>query len=71
VDPLEDVLPALTSSAAVDIELYALLALIFRDFVQKWYGDITSDTTFAVEVITVVAHVTRQVEQRVRMVFSE
>ena len=67
-DPLDQVLPALTSSANVDLELYALLAVIFRDFVQKWYGQITSDTAFVDEVVTVVAHVTRALEERLRKV---
>ena len=61
-------LPALTSSTNVDLELYALVAVIFRDFVHKWYGQITSDTAFVDEVVTVVAHVTRALEERLRKV---
>jgi sorting nexin-19 len=67
-DPLDQVLPALTSSPNVDLELYALIAVIFRDFVHKWYGQITSDTAFVDEVVTVVAHVTRALEERLRKV---
>lgn len=67
-EPLDQVLPALTSSANVDLELYALIAVIFRDFVHKWYGQITSDTAFVDEVVTVVAHVTRALEERLRKV---
>lgn len=61
-------LPALTSSTNVDLELYALLAVIFRDFVHKWYAQITSDVAFVDEVVTVVAHVTRALEERLRKV---
>ena len=67
-DPLDQVLPALTSSPNVDLELYALIAVIFRDFVQKWYGQITTDVAFVDEVVTVIAHVTRALEERLRKV---
>jgi hypothetical protein len=70
-DPLDQVLPALTSSTKVDLELYALIAVIFRDFVQKWYGQITSDVAFVDEVVTVIAHVTRALEERLRKVTLE
>lgn len=62
-------LPALTSSPPVDLELYALIAVIFRDFVHKWYAQITSDVGFVEEVVTVIAHVTRALEERLRKVF--
>lgn len=67
-EPLDQVLPALTSSTNVDLELYALIAVIFRDFVHKWYGQITSDVGFVEEVVTVIAHVTRALEERLRRV---
>jgi hypothetical protein len=67
-EPLDQVLPALTSSTKVDLELYALIAVIFRDFVQKWYGQITSDVAFVDEVVTVIAHVSRALEERLRKV---
>ncbi len=67
-EPLDEVLPALTSNSNVDLELYALIAVIFRDFVHKWYLQITNDNTFVEEVIVVIAHVTRALEQRLRRV---
>lgn len=70
-EPLDQALPALTSSANVDLELYALIALIFRDFVYKWYGQITNDVSFVQEVVTVVAHVTRALEERLRKVIPQ
>jgi sorting nexin-19 len=70
-EPLDKALPALTSSANVDLELYALIALIFRDFVYKWYGQITNDVAFVQEVVTVVAHVTRALEERLRKVLPQ
>jgi PXA domain len=65
---LDEVLPALTSNAHVDLELYALIAVIFRDFVHKWYLQITNDVAFVEEVIVVIAHVTRALETRLRKV---
>ena len=52
----------------MDLELYALIAVIFRDFVHKWYGQITSDVGFVEEVVTIIAHVTRALEERLRRV---
>ena len=69
-EALDQVLPALTSSPNVDLELYALIAVIFRDFVHKWYAQITSDTGFVEEVVIVIAHVTRALEERLRKVFK-
>jgi hypothetical protein len=70
-EPLDQALPALTSSSNVDLELYALISLIFRDFVYKWYGQITNDVAFVQEVVTVVAHVTRALEERLRKVIPQ
>ncbi|KAJ5678203.1 uncharacterized protein N7477_003836 [Penicillium maclennaniae] len=64
--PLEELLPPLTSSNDVDRQLYALLALIIKDFVYSWYSKITPDQAFVNEVLHVVAHCTRALEQRLR-----
>ncbi|KAK9479347.1 PXA domain-containing protein [Lipomyces japonicus] len=73
--PLEEALPALTSFADIDIELYALLSLILRQFVQAWYsavtGDEVVDKTFVYEVVHVIAHVTTSLEGRLRKVDPE
>ncbi|KAK9467943.1 PXA domain-containing protein [Lipomyces arxii] len=73
--PLEETLPALTSFTAIDVELYAFIALILRQFVQGWYSKVTddelSDKTFVYEVVHVVAHVTRSIEERLRKVELE
>ncbi|KAG0128243.1 PXA domain protein [Tuber indicum] len=69
--PLEQLLPALTSSPEVDLELYAFLAIIFRDFIYSWYSKITTDNAFADEIIAVVAHCSRAIEERVRKVDLE
>ena len=66
--PLEELLPALTSSPDVDLQLYALLAVVFRDFVYSWYSKITTDTVFVQEVVAVVAHCSRAIEERLRKV---
>ncbi|KAI5779416.1 PXA domain-containing protein [Peziza echinospora] len=69
--PLEDILPALTSSPQVDVQLYAFLAYICRDFIFAWYSKITNDRSFVDEVITVIAHTTRSLEQRTRQIDLE
>lgn len=69
--PIEDLLPPLTSSNEVDLELYAFIAIIIKDFVYPWYSRITPDHVFVDEVILVIAHCTRQLEQRLRNVDFE
>ncbi|KAE8349431.1 PXA domain-containing protein [Aspergillus coremiiformis] len=63
---LEDLLPPLTSSNEVDRQLYALIAIIFKEFVLSWYSKITSDQILVNEFVQVIAHCTRAVEQRLR-----
>ncbi|PHH59849.1 hypothetical protein CDD81_2428 [Ophiocordyceps australis] len=63
---LDEVLPPLTSRNDVDVEIYALLAIVVRDFVRTWYGGITPDEDFYGEVVHLVAHCTRALEQRLR-----
>ncbi|KAG7105975.1 Calcium-transporting ATPase 1 like protein [Verticillium longisporum] len=53
------------------IPLYALLAVILRDFVHAWYSKITSDETFVAEILQIIAHCTRALEQRLRKVDLE
>ncbi|KAF7630340.1 PXA domain-containing protein [Aspergillus flavus] len=62
----EELLPPLTSSNEVDRQLYALIAIIIKEFVFSWYSKITSDQILVHEVIQVIAHCTRAVEQRLR-----
>jgi splicing suppressor protein 51 len=64
--PIEELLPPLTSRNDVDLQLYAFLAIILRDFVQSWYSKITPDVTFIEETIQIVAHCTTALEQRFR-----
>lgn len=66
-----DVLPPLTSSNHVDLQLYAFIAIIVRDNVQPWYQKITPDQIFLDEVIQIIAHCTRALEQRLRKVDVE
>lgn len=65
---IEDILPPLTSSNDVDIELYAVLAIIIKDFVNTWYTKITTDHGFVEEIIQIIAHCSRALEQRLRRV---
>ena len=65
--PIEDLLPPLTSRNDVDLQLYALLAVIVREFVLTWYSKITpDDDQFVTEIVQIVAHCTRALEQRLR-----
>lgn len=66
--PIEDILPPLTSSNDVDLQLYAYIAIIIREFVHPWYGKITPDHIFVDEVVKIIAHCTRALEQRIRKV---
>ncbi|KAK9382416.1 PXA domain-containing protein [Kockiozyma suomiensis] len=73
--PLDSILPALTSFPDLDKELYAFVALILRQFVLVWYsqiaGDDVVDRAFVYEVVHVVAHVTRSLEERLRKIELE
>lgn len=69
--PIHDLLPPLTSRNDVDLQLYAIIAIILRDFVQAWYNKITPDETFVAEIVHIIAHCTRALEQRLRKVDVE
>lgn len=69
--PLEELLPPLTSSNEVDMQLYGVIAAIFRDYVLGWYARITPDHAFVDEALQVIAHCTRALEQRLRKVDLE
>ncbi|KOS18322.1 PXA domain protein 1 [Escovopsis weberi] len=64
--PIEELLPPLTSHNDVDLQLYAFLAIIMREYVQSWYGKITNDETFVGEIVAIIAHCTRALEQRIK-----
>jgi hypothetical protein len=55
----------------VDLELYAFIAIIIREFVQTWYTKITPDHKFVDEIVKIIAHCTRALEQRLRKVDLE
>ncbi|KAF2503292.1 hypothetical protein BU16DRAFT_449626 [Lophium mytilinum] len=69
--PIDELLPPLTSSNDVDLQLYAIIAVIIKEFVYTWYSKITPDQVFVNEVIQVIAHCTRALEQRLRKVDLE
>jgi splicing suppressor protein 51 len=69
--PIQDLLPPLTSRNDVDLQLYALISIILREYVQNWYNQITPDETFVAEIVQVIAHCTRALEQRLRKVDLE
>ena len=65
---IEQILPPLTSSNDVDLQLYAILAIVVKDFVNTWYSKITPDQSFIEEIIHIFAHCSRALEQRLRRV---
>ncbi|EXJ73074.1 uncharacterized protein A1O5_04223 [Cladophialophora psammophila CBS 110553] len=66
--PIEGDLPPLTSSNEVDVQLYAVVAIVIKDFVNSWYSKITPDRAFVDEVIQIIAHCSRALEQRIRQI---
>ncbi|KAM0719891.1 hypothetical protein Q7P37_004026 [Cladosporium fusiforme] len=68
---LDELLPPLTSSNEVDLQLYALIAVVLNLFVQTWYNKITPDQDFVANVVQIIAHCTRGLEQRLRHVDLE
>ncbi|KAF4989976.1 hypothetical protein FGRMN_8750 [Fusarium graminum] len=69
--PIDELLPPLTSRNDVDIQLYAILAIVLREFVQSWYNKITTDEHFIAEILHIIAHCSRALEQRFRKVDLE
>ncbi|KAF2224283.1 PXA domain-containing protein [Elsinoe ampelina] len=68
---LDELLPPLTSSNEVDLQLYGIIAVIIKQFVQTWYSKITPDHEFVDEIVQIIAHCTRGFEQRLRRVDLE
>lgn len=68
---VDELLPPLTSSNEVDLQLYALIAVVVREFIDPWYGNITSDRVFVDEIVHIIAHCTRAIEERLRQVDLE
>jgi hypothetical protein len=68
---IDELLPPLTSSNEVDLQLYGIIAVIIKEFVQTWYSKITPDHEFVNDVVQVIAHCTRSLEQRLRKVDIE
>jgi len=69
--PIDELLPPLTSRNDVDLQLYGFLAVILKEFVQTWYSKITPDEAFVCEIVQIIAHCTRALEQRLRKVDLE
>jgi hypothetical protein len=70
-NPVGTLLPPLTSSNEIDVQLYAIIAVILSQFVQAWYNKITPDQEFVTEIVHIIAHCTRAVEERLRQVDLE
>ena len=63
---IDECLPPLTSSNNIDLQLYAIIAIVIKEFVYSWYGKITPDQAFVEEVVRIIAHCTRALEGRLR-----
>ncbi|KAL8823143.1 MAG: hypothetical protein Q9191_006133 [Dirinaria sp. TL-2023a] len=68
---VNELLPPLTSSNEIDLQLYAIIAIIVKELVYSWYGKITPDQGFVEEVVSIIAHCTRAIEGRIRSVDLE
>ncbi|KAK4890657.1 hypothetical protein LTR27_010696 [Elasticomyces elasticus] len=64
---LEDLLPPLTSRKDLDVQLYAILAVILSQFVQSWYTRITPDNDFIDEIVRIIAQCIRGLEERLKL----
>ncbi|KAL8764634.1 MAG: hypothetical protein Q9194_006927 [Teloschistes cf. exilis] len=69
--PIQELLPPLTSSNEIDLQLYAIIAILVRELVYSWYGKITPDQVFVEEVVRIIAHCTRALEGRLRKIDLE
>ena len=69
--PLDELLPPLTSSNDVDVQIYAIISVVLSQFVQSWYNRLTSDQEFVGEVVQIIAHCTRGLEERLRHIDLE
>lgn len=68
---IDELLPPLTSSNDVDLQLYAIIAVVIKDLVHSWYCKITPDQGFVEEIVRIIAHCTRALESRLRSVDIE
>jgi len=59
-------LPPLTSINEVDLQLYALIAILVKDCIHSWYSRFSSDQAFVDDLLQVIAHCTRALEERLR-----
>jgi hypothetical protein len=68
---IHELLPPLTSSNDIDLQLYAIIAVLLKEFVQTWYSKVTPDHIFVDEILQTIAHCTRALEERLRSVDLE
>lgn len=69
--PISEILPSLTSSNEIDLQLYAIIAIIINEFVGSWYAKFTSVHDLIGELVLLIAHCTRALEARLRHVDLE
>jgi hypothetical protein len=58
-------LPPLTRSDKINVELYAFLGLICRQFIRPWHFRMNEDLQFDFEVLNVFSNVVQDLEKRV------
>lgn len=64
-------LPPLTSINEIDLQLYALIAILVKDCFYSWYSRFSSDPDVVDDLLQVIAHCTRALEERLRHVDLE
>ncbi|KAI4165331.1 MAG: hypothetical protein LQ342_001199 [Letrouitia transgressa] len=69
--PLDELLPPLTSRNDVDLQIYAIIAIVVKELLYSWYGKVTADQEFVEEIISIIAHCTRALESRLRAIDLE
>ena len=64
----ETLLPPLTSSNTLDVSIYALFALLLKNFVYSWYTDkldLGGRDSFTKELVYLLAHISRELQSRI------
>lgn len=64
-------LPPFTSVNEIDLQLYAFIAILVKDCIYSWYAKFSGSPDFVDDVLQVVAHCTRALEERLRRVNLE
>lgn len=59
-----DRLPHLTSNGTVNVQLYAFLGVVLRQFVQSWHTAIVDDDAFVFAILETLSKAIKDIERR-------